>query len=129
MNGYTAAQDGIRVGHGIARTGAKLIESWEAFIKECVDGYSWDISEYRNELRVRNDIETLVSSEHLRQYEAHDQFVGAVRALDERFKALGHPTWRFPDASTWWQRLVPARAGHDFAWYCRQVYGFRIDEV
>lgn len=129
MDNYTAAQDDVRAAHGIARTGATLIHSWEALIEECTDGYSWDISEYRNELRVRNEIETLVSSEHLRQYEDHDQFVEAVRALDERFKALGHPTWRFPDASTWWERLVPARAGRDFASYCRQVYGFQIDEV
>ncbi|MBI5610857.1 MAG: hypothetical protein HY902_18405 [Deltaproteobacteria bacterium] len=129
MDSYTSAQDAVRAAHGISRTGAALIESWEAFVEECATGYSFDIAEYRNELRVRNEIEVLVSSERLRRYKDHDSFVAIVRAIDERFKALGHATWHFATASTWWERVVPVRAGHDFASYCLQVYGFRIKDA
>lgn len=106
-----------------------MIAAWEAFIAECSDGYSWDISEYRNELRVRNDIEVLVSSERLLRYDEHKEFCRAVYALDNEFTQLGHEKWQFPSGSDWWERLVPKKSGRELARYCRQVYGFAIEEV
>jgi len=127
MPSYVSDQDALRTRLLIHRSGAQLIEAWSEFVAACEEGYAWDISEYRNELRVRGEIEQIMIAGELQVYREHAGFCGAVEGVDARFRLLGRPDWQFPDRTTWWERLVPARAGEALATYCRAVYGFPVE--
>lgn len=127
MKNYCALQDEVRIHHGISRTGAQLIDCWGAFVEECCEGYEWDISEYRNEIRVRRHIETLLRSDALAGHPDHDVFSGAVQVLDDRFRQLGHKEWKFPNGAQWWERQVPTFAGESLAQYCLDAYGYPVE--
>lgn len=123
---YHIAQDEVRIQHNITRSGAELLAAWAAFVHEVEDGYDWDISEYRNEIRVRDELSVLAVSDVLTPFVEHADFLEELRQLDERFRAQAHHTYRFPSASTWWRQLVPKSGGGDFARYCSTAHGFRL---
>jgi hypothetical protein len=126
---YNTAQGQVRSRHGITKSGAALLKAWDAFVQEVEEGYEWDVSEYRNEIRVRDRIEAIASSAVLTHFAQHDDFLGELRHVDQRFRAMAHPTYRFPAAEAWWRQLVPRRAGEELVRFCRSAYGFELEVV
>jgi hypothetical protein len=48
---YLAAAFKILEESGVSFSPAELVSRWESFVEECEGGYSWDVSEYTDEIR------------------------------------------------------------------------------
>jgi len=103
-----------------------LIACWSEFVEECEEGYSWDISEYNNEIRVRNDLEKLLTNAELLRFQEHQFFVNAVLEIDIRFRKLLHNHYQLLNKDGWWARGVLKAAGKEYVEYVRKAYGFEI---
>ena len=75
MKSYTTAQSEARARLNIARSPATLLDILAAFVDECENGYSWDISEYNNELRARDELGEVIAAPELQSYEEHAELV------------------------------------------------------
>jgi len=126
---YNTEQASLRRLHGIKRDAAGLLESWSELIRECEEGYQWDVSEYQNEMRARDELEVIASADALQHFDEHQLFLQVLHGIDGRFRALVHASWRFPLGKSWWRRAVPSKAGVDFARFCQSAYGFDLDVV
>ncbi len=78
-----------------------FLEKWEFFIGECEAGYIWDYSEYRNELRVRYLIQTLIDDQDVANSDSLKYFFDAVNILDQRFKKLLRSDVTVDDGDNW----------------------------
>ena len=112
--------------HGISGNVPHLLECWRSLIEDCEDGYSWDVSEYNSEIRVRSELESLLKDVVLQPFKEHDEFRGEVNALDSRFRALFHPSYQLADKGTWWQRGVLAAAGLAHVEFFSSAHGFEL---
>lgn len=101
---------------------AALLSAWEAFIQECKSGYNWDVSEYRNELAVRNRIEAILIDARAREFPEHDELAIRVAVLDKQFRDLLQPGTQSPYGDKWWERGVLAFAGDEYAEFYRSAY-------
>src|SRR5258708_5123572 len=67
---------------------AQLLTQWEQLVDWCKQGYRWDVSEYGNELSVREKLERLLTSEQLQPYRELQELRTRVSEIDAQFKAL-----------------------------------------
>ena len=104
---YRQLQQVVLSSFGEERSAASLLTAWSSFVDECEQGYSWDVSEYRNELGVRAQIELIVVAKSLNGFGEHQQFLDNVESVDSRFRANAHPTWTFSFGQAWWEKAVP----------------------
>jgi hypothetical protein len=124
---YQEAQETVRRRAKIADTPAELVAQWEYLISQAEEGYSWDFSEYLNEIRARDALELLLSAPELCTYTEHKDLVETVAALDERFRKLFRRDVELSEESHWWRRGVLRRAGAPYAEYMRDAYGFEVE--
>lgn len=92
-----------------------LTESWEAFIKECEEGYSWTIYEYDNEIRVREKMELILASPEIQTYEEIQNALTKVNSLDARMRSLFIPNISRKNKNHWWDKGVLKYAGEEYA--------------
>lgn len=114
---------------GINETPSTLLDRWEMLVGECESGYSWDYSEYRNELRVRDLLEGVLRAPELLKYEEHDELMRRVEELDGRFRCLLSSSQSGVSNEPWWRRGVLCKAGPDYAEYCRSAFSIEIEVV
>jgi len=68
---------------------ATLVSRWDGFVRSCEDGYTWDVSEYTNEVAVRSVLERLLTAPSLAPYpEQAGGLRDEVRKIDDRFRCL-----------------------------------------
>ena len=91
MTTYSHAQDAVRADHDITETGAGLLDAWAGLVEECVEGYDGHVTEYWNELRVRDRIESVLSAPSLKGFSEHGEFSARVHAIDARFRRIAAP--------------------------------------
>jgi hypothetical protein len=127
MTDYSTAQKEACLRLHVTRSGSELILAWSQFVEQCTDGYRWDISEYRNEIRVREDIENLLREESLASCREHADFRLNVSLIDQNFREIALADCEFPGTTCWWSKVVPHHAGIDFAQYCLEIYGFKVE--
>jgi hypothetical protein len=106
-----------------------LIQKWKFFIEECQEGYDWDYSEYRNELRVRGLIEELLNDPRISNADALGHFFSEVFRLDEKFKCLLQSGVSVLEGGHWWEQGVLIRAGGEYGHYMKSVYGIYVGSV
>lgn len=123
---YAEQQAQILKKLGITTTASTLLEAWASLVEECEAGYSWDYSEYRNELAVRDKLEALLSSKELALYQEHSELVGKVDEIDRRFRVLLNPDRTIPAEQTWWGRGALRTAGCDYAEYCKAAFSIDV---
>jgi hypothetical protein len=123
---YIASQDMVRTRAHIQRTTAELVDIWDALVDECQEGYSWDISEFRNELASRDQLEEILRAPELVPYREHRQLRDRAESIDARFRRLLMPDCVFPAEGSWWRRGVLRFAGPSYAGYCRKAHGFEV---
>ena len=120
---YMEAQQDVLSSLGEGCSAASLLDAWSAFVEEVEEGYAWDESEYRNEVRVRGQIELVMEAESLQKFVEHREFRENVQRVDSQFLSNSHPTWKFPWGGTWWESAVPVSSRGDFA-ECYRRFGF-----
>lgn len=122
---YQVAQAESLARLGVRESAALLVAKWEALVSECEDGYSWDVSEYWNELRVRDVLESLLEERSLQTFDGHAELRSVVAAIDERFRAIVRDDVRIP-GNTWWRQAVLRIAGQEYRDYLSAVYGIAV---
>ena len=95
----------------------------------CKDGYRWDVSEYSNELAVREKLELLLTAERLQTFQELQELKARVCEIDNRFKSLLKPEVQLPNREHWWEQGVLKRAGEQYAEYFREAHGIQIEVV
>jgi hypothetical protein len=126
---YWAAQEAARARLGIGASASQLLDQWNALIDACVEGYSWDVSEYNNEMFARDQLARILDDEELRGFAAHKDLAERVGQADTRFRILLLPDLVLPGQSSWSRAGVLRRAGPDYARYFRDAYGVDIEVV
>ena len=95
-------------------TPEQVLHEYTNLVGQSRGGYDWELAEYRNDMSIRDTIETLLSSGELADFPEFDRFQGRVAALDELLdEALTEE--RFPTKWTgWWHERLPIRASGVF---------------
>lgn len=106
---------------------AHLLDLWEYFVDECREGYRWDVSEYDNEISVRDTLERLLTARDLEPFPELSAIGERVDELDNRFRALLDPIACRTNRAHWWEQGILARAGSAYASYIRDVYGIKVE--
>ena len=104
-----------------------LLAQWEQFVTWCEDGYQWDVSEYNNELQVREKLETILSAGRLRTYPEIDVLKTEVSKIDERFRTLLNRDAVLESRANWWEKGILKRAGRAYASYFRDAYDIGVE--
>ena len=106
---------------------AELVSKWESFVEECEAGYSWDVSEYDNEIRARRQLDRLLEMESLKVFPALAELSEAVRTIDERFRALLQENVERPKKRFWYDRGVLRKAGFQYAQFFHSAFGIEVE--
>lgn len=126
---YSETQNAVLQKLNVQQSPSSLLDRWESFVLECETGYSWDYSEYLNELRVRDVLEELLAAPELSGFEEHDILRSNVEKLDKRLQRLFLPKEVGDPAEPWWRRRVLSQAGDAYAEYCRKVFGLDVEVI
>lgn len=88
---------------------------WKEFVEECAIGYELDLSEYLNDLSIRDLLQEVMDDAEIRTIDNYGWFAEEVRRIDERFREVVNagPEIR-PDDAHWWKRRVPPVGAEEF---------------
>ncbi|AZF24533.1 MULTISPECIES: hypothetical protein [unclassified Pseudomonas] len=106
-----------------------LVQRWDFFVDECQDGYRWDYSEYRNEIRVRGLLEQLLNSSAISSSENFKELREKVISVDKKFKDLLQPGIALVEGEGWWDSGVLMYAGEDYSCYMKEAHGVLVEVV
>ncbi|MFC6880061.1 MULTISPECIES: hypothetical protein [Actinomadura] len=106
---------------------AGLLDAWRSLVDECAEGYSFGVDEFKNDVHVRDTIETLCMDPRVKDDPARDEFYARVLEADERFKDLVRPDVHIdsPDLP-WWRRAVLKNGGDEYVEDMRSQYGIEV---
>ncbi|AZE97791.1 hypothetical protein C4J95_0298 [Pseudomonas orientalis] len=110
-------------------TFSSLVQRWDFFVDECQDGYRWDYSEYRNEIRVRGLLEQLLNSSAISSSENFKELREKVISVDKKFKDLLQPGIALVEGEWWWDSGVLMYAGEDYSCYMKEAHGVLVEVV
>ena len=119
----------LREGHFQERSPAALIEMWKQFVEEVEEGYRWDVSEYLNEIRVRDALDSILADQRLAHFSQVREIERQVALVDDRFRGLLSGEHALPAEAKWWRRGVLKRAGENYAGYMKRAHGFEVEIV
>lgn len=109
---------------------AALLDAWDAFVSQCEVGYRFDLSEYVHDIKIRRELEFLLSVPELQSFPEFEELTGRVHEVDQRFRALLLPDVIQPYASDeWWERGVLRYAGREYATDLKTLYGIKVAEI
>ena len=130
-NPFLAAVETVLGGPASARNNspAQLLAQWGQFVEWCQEGYNWDVSEYMNELSVRERLERLLTAENLQPFPELRELKTRVSEIDARFKEILNPDVQLPNREYWWERGVLKRAGEQYAKYFRDAHDIQVEVV
>jgi hypothetical protein len=103
-----------------------LLDAWLHFIGQVKSGYTMCISEYDNDLSVRDAIDAVIRDEGLRHFDDYAAFANRVAELDIHFKSL-LSTHAVRPGDTWWRRGVPTHGGEELATDFRILYDAQVE--
>ncbi|MDX3457516.1 hypothetical protein PV396_37145 [Streptomyces sp. ME02-8801-2C] len=92
-------------------------------VDECVDGYDMDVSEYLNDLSIRDLLQRVTDDPIVRSLPEFAWFTAELAGIDERFRAVlaDGPMVR-PGEHRWWRRSLPAVGQEDFVRDAKERY-------
>lgn len=106
-----------------------LVIKWGFFIEQCKDGYGWDYSEYRNEIRVRSLIQELMSCSKIFDADELKECFEYLAFLDGEFKSLLQSGIDVEEGSSWWDRGVLKRAGEEYCYYMARAHQILVENA
>ena len=103
---------------------ATLINNWILVVDDIESGYSFCLSEYDDDLGVRETVEIILSSDLLEEFAEREEFRQVVEPVDNRFRSLLRPDVQRPVFSPyWWIRGIPFNTGDEFNQDMKDFYG------
>jgi len=117
-------------GWAVTMLPAEALRSWEEMVDECVDGYDLDVSEYLNDLSVRDLLQRVADDSKVRSLPEFSWFTAELARIDEGFRAVlaNGPLIR-PREHQWWRRSLPAVGRTDFVRDVKERYGVELTLV
>ncbi|UFQ13545.1 MULTISPECIES: hypothetical protein [Streptomyces] len=106
------------------------LRSWDEVVKLCTEGYDLDVSEYLNDLSIRELLQHVIDDPVVRSLPEYSWFSNELSRIDEGFRALlqDGPSVR-PNESRWWFRSLPARGQQEFADDVLERYGVELEVI
>lgn len=106
---------------------ASLITEWDGFVILCENGYSFDLSEYDNDLAVRRKIKVLIEKQGSQNDPSFGTLIVALSNVDNRFRDMLLPdTFRAYAANYWWETSFLKYAGDEYVNDIKSLYGVSI---
>ncbi len=105
----------MRAGWFGDRSPAVLLTSWKSFVDYCEEGYVGNIYEYFDAIRVREQIEVILTAPELQNYDQLNEYKRYVHIVDEQFKTLLRLDISIPQRKYWWEKGVLKYGGEEFA--------------
>lgn len=105
-----------------------LVDKWKFFVGECEDGYDWDYSEYRNELKVRTLIEHILNDKRISASNSLHDLIFEVQKNDALFKCLLQKENHI-EGENWWDRGVLEFAGDEYCLYMKNAHGIYVKKI
>ncbi|MCD5976537.1 hypothetical protein [Pseudomonas quasicaspiana] len=106
-----------------------LIMKWRFLVGQCREGYEWDYSEYKNEIRARCLINELQNCPSIYGAIELKWFFNDVALLDEEFKSLLQPGVDVNEGGSWWERGVLSRAGDEYRCYMANAHRVSVERI
>lgn len=89
------------------RAVSQLVSDWDRLVSTIHEyGYNDCLSEYDNDIWVRQQIEELLTEQKLQDFMELVEFKAAVSEIDERLKTLFIPGIKRTDTNLWWEQGV-----------------------
>lgn len=109
---------------------AQVLGAWEDFVTTCTDGYEFDLSEYLNDLSIRQFIQLVLDDPEAKRTEMYTLFVERIRRIDDRFRELVSegPLIR-PGSDLWWDQRIPPYGAAEFVEDARERYSVQLRVV
>ena len=117
---------------GQIQTGSvsEMVGAWEDLVEASQAGYGWDLSEFDDELAVRERLEAALSDAELARHPSWAAYRQAIERADATFRELLQPgVERGPPSGKWWERGVLRRAGKEYAEDVESLYGAHVEVV
>lgn len=106
-----------------------LLEKWKGFVQQCFDGYSWDYSEYLNEIRARSLIQHLLDDERIANSDELSDLFSEVSEVDRAFKTLLKTDVVLNKGEHWWETGVLRKAGEEYCQYMFDAHQISVDNT
>ncbi|MCL7752442.1 hypothetical protein MPF13_01625 [Polaribacter sp. Z022] len=103
-----------------------LINMWEQFTEECIEGYGWNIYEYDNDVSIRELIELVISNEKLKLSKEHKYFKKKIHNIDDKLKLLFFDEVKRNTGKFWWNRGILKEAGEEYMNDLQDEYNVKI---
>jgi hypothetical protein len=109
---------------------AQALGAWEEFVTECAGGYTYDLSEYLNDLSIRQFFQLVLEDSEAKRTLTYALFAERVGHIDDRFRGLvsGGPLVR-PGSDLWWDRRIPPYGAAEFVEDARERYSVELRVV
>lgn len=109
---------------------AQVLGAWEDFVTTCMDGYELDLSEYLNDLSIRQFIQLVLDDSVAKRTEMYVLFAERVSHIDDRFRGLvsDGPLVR-PGSDLWWDRRIPPYGAAEFVEDARERYSVELRDA
>ncbi|GAA2042295.1 hypothetical protein [Nocardiopsis rhodophaea] len=111
------------------RTPFRAIEAWKQFVDDCVDGYSYGMADYCNDLSIRGLLQTIIDDSVIRSTPQCEWYEGEVRKVDDVFRSLIDSGVEVRSHGEWWERKIPAFGSREMKLEAEEMYGVVIEEI
>ncbi|MFH9861391.1 hypothetical protein [Streptomyces sp. NPDC017202] len=109
---------------------AQALGMWEEFVEQCEHGYELDLSEYLNDLSVRNLLQKVLDDVEAQRVAAYGPFAQRIRLIDDRFRDVVSQGPLVRQGSRhWWERTIPADGAPEFVEDVRERYSVELRTV
>ena len=109
---------------------SSLLDGWDSIVRQCEDGYTFGLSEFSNDLWVRNFIDRLCADPRVIGDPVRIDFMTVLEDTDRRFRSMLAPEFQIGQSDMpWWQRGVLRYAEEEYVEDLRNQYGIAIDTV
>ncbi|MFF8716355.1 hypothetical protein ACF07T_33700 [Streptomyces sp. NPDC015184] len=94
---------------------AAALAMWEGFVTECRIGYEFDLSEYLNDLSVRDLLAAALADVEIGRMGECEWLARETHRIDSLFRGLlaNGPVVRV-DCNKWWNRSLPGYGAEEF---------------
>jgi hypothetical protein len=117
------------IGTNANNSPATLIDQWSRFVDTCTVGYTWNIYEFKNELTVRDVIESILGSDRLKEYPEYNLFKEEINKVDSRFKDLLFPIPGNYNSGFWWRNGILKKSGKEYSEDIKSLYNITVEVI
>jgi hypothetical protein len=102
----------------------QVIEVWRELVDACIEGYSYSVFDFSNDLFVRELVEFGLTEGNLSKYEEHQTFKQKIKEIDDDFlKIIRESTY---PKDQWWKDAILKYSGEKYSSDMSKFHGISI---